>query len=770
MDVAGGAELEGAHIQILDSKGNVVEEWVSTKETHKIEGLKTGEEYTLRETVAPEGYAIATDTKFTIDETGKVTSTGTITEGGVLLVEDAKTSVSVSKVDVANGAELEGAHIQIINSLGVVVEEWDSTNTVHVVEGLKTGEEYTLRETVAPEGYTVATDTKFTIDETGKVTSTGTITEGGVLLVEDAKTSVSISKVDVAGGAELEGAHIQILDSKGNVVEEWVSTKETHKIEGLKTGEEYTLRETVTPEGYAIATDTTFTIDENGKVTSTGTITEGGVLLVEDARTSVSISKVDITNKEELEGALIQILDGDGNVVEEWTSTKEVHKVEGLKTGVTYTLHEKAAPADYDVAEDTTFVLKADGTIDTEMTTTRIDGDVLLVEDTPIPENGTIIIKKKGYVNEGCADSAQKTKPLKGVTFQLCNADQESGKETVSKTAVTDENGIATFTDLNPGLYEIRETATLDEYELDTSVYYARINEDGSCSGLLDSSKNPVGGNTIINRLLTADFMFVKVSESDPDKVLPGSTYGLYVVVEDGSRVLITTAVTDENGEVVFEGLLPGKKYEVEELEAPDGYYVSSNAVSFGYKITEDEGGEKKLEMDPSLFSNGNGTVYVDEAGVAHWLEPSIIVSFSKVDDAGRKLSGATLRIEDMEGNVVIPEWISTEEPFISEGQLVLGQTYRLVEVKAPEGYKVADPIKFTIPDDEVKPGENKVITLSMTDVKITKVVPPDTTVQTGDETPLLPYAMFTIFGFVGIVSTVTVKVKDRKKAKAGKK
>ena len=107
----------------------------------------------------------------------------------------------------------------------------------HVIEGLKTGVEYILRETVAPEGHVLTTDTKFTIDEKGGVTSTGTISEDGVLLVEDAKTSVKVSKTEIAGGEELEGATIQIIDSEGKVVEEWVSTKEVHLIEGLKTGE-----------------------------------------------------------------------------------------------------------------------------------------------------------------------------------------------------------------------------------------------------------------------------------------------------------------------------------------------------------------------------------------------------------------------------------------------------------------------------------------------------------------------------------------------------
>ena len=88
-----GEELSGATLQILDSEGTVVEEWPSSdQQTHVVEGLKTGVEYTLKETVAPDGYTITADTTFTIREDGKVTSTGSIAtdeEGNpILLVED----------------------------------------------------------------------------------------------------------------------------------------------------------------------------------------------------------------------------------------------------------------------------------------------------------------------------------------------------------------------------------------------------------------------------------------------------------------------------------------------------------------------------------------------------------------------------------------------------------------------------------------------------------------------------------------------------------
>ena len=109
--------------------------------------------------------------------------------------------------------------------------------------------------------------------------------------MEDAMTSVKVSKVDVANGKELAGAKIQILDENGKVVAEWTSGKKPHVVRGLKTGVKYTLHEVVAPNGYKITADTTFTIDENGKVTSSGTITKDGVLLVEDAKKETTQKK-----------------------------------------------------------------------------------------------------------------------------------------------------------------------------------------------------------------------------------------------------------------------------------------------------------------------------------------------------------------------------------------------------------------------------------------------------------------------------------------------
>ncbi len=372
VDISDAHELEGAHLQILDSNGTVVTEWDSAKEAHEVTGLKTGELYTLRETVAPDGYTITTDTTFELDEHGKLKEdkTTTKTKDGVLLVEDTATSVKVRKVDITNAEELPGAHIQIWEKTDEgekLVTEWDSTKEDKVVEKLKTNTTYILRETVAPDGYTITTDTTFELDEHGKLKEdkTTTNTKDGVLLVEDART-VEVSKVDLGTGEELDGAHIQVLDKAGNVVDEWDSKKgETHKVKNLIVGQEYTLRETVAPNGYTLTTDTTFTIDRTGKVTGTVTINKDGVLLVEDTATKAEITKLDAATEAPLSGAVLRVIDANGTAVDEWTTDGQPHVIEAkLNTGATYQLIEVKAPDGYEIADPISFTMKADGTTD----------------------------------------------------------------------------------------------------------------------------------------------------------------------------------------------------------------------------------------------------------------------------------------------------------------------------------------------------------------------------------------------------------------------
>ena len=148
-DATTGEELEGAKLQIIDQDGNIVEEWISTKEPHVVYGLPEGT-YTLHEEMPPyaEGYVSAEDIEFEVKEDGSVTK---------VKMKDTYSKVEISKTDLTTGKELEGAKLQILNKDGEVLEEWVTDGKTHLVEKLPVGEELILREITAPEGYLLDT-------------------------------------------------------------------------------------------------------------------------------------------------------------------------------------------------------------------------------------------------------------------------------------------------------------------------------------------------------------------------------------------------------------------------------------------------------------------------------------------------------------------------------------------------------------------------------------------------------------------------------------
>ena len=108
-------------------------------------------------------------------------------------------------------------------------------------------------------------------------------------------------------------------------------------------------------------------------------------------RTSVDISKQDITNGKELPGAKLEIRDADGNLVEGWTSGKVPHTVRGLELEKEYTLTEKRAPDGYAEAESIVFKLVQEGTeqvnevyVKPNDDWTKLDDATVIMQDAPV--------------------------------------------------------------------------------------------------------------------------------------------------------------------------------------------------------------------------------------------------------------------------------------------------------------------------------------------------------------------------------------------------
>lgn len=158
VDITNEEELPGATLVIKDSEGNKVEEWISGDKPYSIEMLPVGE-YTLSEIITPDGYVTASTIKFTIEDTGKIQC---------VTMKDDVTKVEISKQDITTGEELPGATLQIVDNEGNVIDEWVSTEEVYYIEKLPVGD-YILRETIAPDGYEIAEEIIFRVEDTGEI-------------------------------------------------------------------------------------------------------------------------------------------------------------------------------------------------------------------------------------------------------------------------------------------------------------------------------------------------------------------------------------------------------------------------------------------------------------------------------------------------------------------------------------------------------------------------------------------------------------------------
>lgn len=393
-DVTGEKEVEGAEITVTDKEtGKVVDKWTSGKDSHFINGLEEEKTYILSETVSPEEYVKSTDIEFTVSKE-KVNEK----------VNMKDKQVKVSKLTVG-GEEVTGALMQIVDEDGNVVDEWTSEGKVHYATGLVEGKKYTLHEDLAPTGLNLANDIEFdvtyekenqkvtmvdTINEVSKVDEKGQLLKGAEMTVTSNKTKNIIDKwtsgqhifditKDMKAVLQKDGKSegMYVDDNDSTVTYSLTANKDrkdytlmlakdgevtytnvdingdetSHMIQGLEAGEEYVLKETKTPNGYATFKTETFTAEE-GKDTS---------LSMTDEDTKIEISKQDITTKKELEGAKLKVTDKDGKVIDEWTSGKEPHMIKNLTVNQTYTLTEVIAPKNYKVAESIQFTVKDTG-------------------------------------------------------------------------------------------------------------------------------------------------------------------------------------------------------------------------------------------------------------------------------------------------------------------------------------------------------------------------------------------------------------------------
>lgn len=271
VDITGEKEIEGAELSVIDSTGNIIDSWVATTESHKIEGLKVGETYTLREDYAPDNYVVASEIQFTVENTKDIQTVKMIDK-----------QVAVNKVDV-NGNPITDAELTVTNvKTKQIVDKWITTEENHFVSGLIEGQTYVITETVTPDNYVTASPVEFTVS-----------LDKEIQYISVVDKQLTVSKTDITTGEELEGAELTVTDSEGNVIDSWTSTTEPHIVTGLAEGKTYTLTEVTAPYGYELTESVEFTVT---------TDKETQKVVMEDAPilASIKVNKVDSVTKQNI--------------------------------------------------------------------------------------------------------------------------------------------------------------------------------------------------------------------------------------------------------------------------------------------------------------------------------------------------------------------------------------------------------------------------------------------------------------------------------------
>ncbi len=301
--------------------------------------------------------------------------------------------------------------------------------------------------------------------------------------------------------------------------------------------------------------------------------------------------------------------------------------------------------------------------------------------------------------------------PLANALFGLFAIGTETfTADTAIKTAVSDETGYFEFTEIPYGEYVVCEIQAPDGYILSDEKFPVTISEDGDTVEI-----------TAENKPITVEI----IKQDIYGEELAGAEMQLI----DSEGNVVDKWTSDGTNHVVTE--LPVGKYTLKEIAAPDGYVIATD-ISF------------------EVFTDGSAVVENVDATAATEDGYSLIVmvdNTTKVEISKRdittdnELAGATLQIIDDKCNVV-EEWVSTDKPHYIEAQLIAGKTYTLTETAAPDGYKIANSIDFTVNAD------GTITPVVMYDEPVPDT--PDT--PTGDTTSRLPGILMIAAGLVMVL------------------
>ena len=702
--------LEGAEFEIyaaediftpdhqVDEQGNrhviyAKDTLVKTVTTNKngeavIKDLPLGK-YRVKETKAPAGFVLNPDSQ-EVSFIYKDQNTPEIEEKLEFSNERQKVELSVEKQDAETGKALKGATFGLYNKEAISSGDKVIVKADTLLQEITSNEKgkaaftldlplgrYYVKELQVPAGY-VSSDEILEFDATYQGQNVKTIKLKSVK--KNQPTTVEVTKADITTGTELDGASMSVLDKDGNVIDSWTSVKDSpHVIKRLQVGKTYILREELAPYGYLRATDVEFTISDTAEVQK---------VKMED---EVPVARLLVNKKGEFLDS-VSLLDNAKGMIEHL-----FNYVTGNLTDVTFNVYAAEAiraadgvSADYYAADELVGSITTDGNGIAQMDNLPLGRYYIVEKET---SHGYVLDNEPRYVDltyrdqdtplvtysadwqnarqrvqvEVLKKEKDSDKVLSGAIFGLYAADDivsSKGKvllakDTLIELKTTDEDGKIQFVADLPvdSRYYIKELAAPDGYVTDQEPQEFTFEYQGS-------------GTSVAEYAFTFEDEQTTVELSKADltdkKELPGAS--LKVTDEDGNTV--DEWVSKEEAHII-KGLIVGKKYKMTETKPADGY-VTAESIEFTVENTKEV---QKHQM----------------------LDDVTKVEISKKDITdSSEVPGAKLIILDKDGKKV-ESWTSKDKPHMVE-KLPVGE-YTLREEQAPDGYLIAEDVKFTVKD-----------------------------------------------------------------------
>ena len=725
--------------------------------------------YKVVEKTAPEDFVLNEEAQ-TVTFSYKDQKTPVIEQTAIFENERQKVEVSVVKQDAENETVVAGAEFGLyakedILAHGEVVVKADTLlgKAVSNEDGKAVFEldlpfgSYSIKELAAPAGYVSSFET---LEVTAKYQGQDVKVVKLESVFKNQPTKVTFKKSDITTGVELSGATLTVLDKDGNVVDTWKSVKgEEHLIERLTAGETYTLREEMAPYGYLMAEEITFTVEDTAeiqKVEMKDDVPTGTLIINKKGEFLDKVSALDSVG-----GWLKHLFEYFSGSLKEVTF--EVYALEDIKAadGESKDYYKKDALVATITTDETGVAKLTDLPLGKyyvkEKETANgyvLDGETREVDLTYRDQNTAEVTYSADWQNKRQKAEVKVLKKakdsdrvLEGAVFALCNKDDIVNAkgdvilkaDTVIEEQATDKDGKLTFTaDLPLGYtYYVKETSPAPGFATTDQVQEFAFEYGGAEKETLSYEFTFEDEETTVE--------FTKTSLTD-GKEIEGAK--LKVTDESGNTVDEWTSGKEPH---IIKELTVGKKYTMTETLPADGY-VTAESITF---TVEDTSEVQKVEMKDDVTK----------------------VQISKTDISGKELPGAKLTILDKEGKTV-ESWTSEEKPHYIE-MLPIGE-YTLREETAPDGYLVAEDVKFTVKDtgeiqkvvmkDEVKPTETPTETpeetpetTSTPETKDTETTKTSTSPKTGDNTPILFWILLAGVGMAGVGGTVILRKKKKK-------